>query len=377
MSVEVVEVKSRRDREAVIRLPYGIYRGEGQRYEAWVPPLDLDVRLAMNKKKNPLYHHADGKFWIAKENGRILGRVAGFIDRNFIEFHKTQTGFFGFFECYDKLEVARALFDCVEKWLRANGMERVIGPVNGSTNHQIGNQIDSFDEIPVIEMPYSAPFYGNLIENVGYRKDKDIYSFRNNFKKHPVSDKIQRVSAMAAERNGVTIRLANTKKKWAQEVAIVKKIWEEAWRNNWGFTPWYDLEFTELANNLKLVMNPQITYIAEIAEKPVGFCFPIMDINFAFQKINGKLFPTGIFHLLAAKKKANSIRLAAFGVLKEHQNKGIDGIMLTKLYHDCMACNIDIGEFSWILETNYALINLVKKLGCKHYRTHRIYEKNL
>lgn len=376
MAIEIRAVKGRKDIKEFIRLPYGIYRGDGERYDAWVPPLDLDVRHVFEKDKNPMYHHTDGEFWMAWENGKVIGRIAAFVDRNFITFRKTKAGFFGFFECYDREDTAAALFQTAEAWLKANGMEQILGPINGSTNFQLGNQIDSFDEMPAIEMPYSAPFYGKLIESAGYEKAQDLYSYRMDVVKYDISDKIRRVSAIAMKRNNVSIRLANTKK-WDSEVEIVKRIWEDAWHDNWGFTPWYDPEFKEMAKNLKLVMIPELTYIAEIEGEPVGFCFPIPDVNFAFHKINGKLLPTGVFHLLAAKKKAKQLRVAAFGVLKKYQNKAIDGMMITRLRDDGVALGAEVGEFSWILETNYPLRNLLENWGCEHYRTHRVYEKAL
>ena len=228
----------------------------------------------------------------------------------------------------------------------------------------------------LLKCPTPPPFYGQLIEGAGYAKIQDLYSYRRNVRRDALSDKIRRVSALAAKRNGVTIRLANIKN-WDSEVAIVKDIWERAWHDNWGFTPWYEPEFQEMAKNMKRVMYPKLTYIAEIGGKSVGFCFPIPDVNFAFHKIGGKLFPTGIFHLLMAKKKAKALRVAAFGVLPEYQNKGLDGIMMSKLYDDGRDANLDVGEFSWILETNYPLRNLLENWGCKHYRTHRVYDKKL
>ncbi|OQX29773.1 MAG: hypothetical protein B0D92_02005 [Spirochaeta sp. LUC14_002_19_P3] len=376
MLLNVSEVQTKKDIKEFIRLPYGVYRGKGERYDAWVPPLDLDIRHIMDRK-NPIYDHTEGKFWLVRENGKTLGRIAAFIDRNFIEFQKTKTGFFGFFECYNHQEAANALFAEAEKWLKAKGMEKTLGPVNGSTNYQLGNQIDSFDEMPVIEMPYSAPFYGKLIEEYGFVKARDLYSYRMNVSENDLSEKFYRVSAIAAERNGIKIRLANMRN-WDAEVAIVKEIWEDAWHDNWGFTPWYEPEFKAMAKNLKLVMIPELTYIAEINGEAVGFCFPIPDVNFAFHRINGKLFPTGIFHLLSARKKSKNLRVAAFGVKKRFQNKGVDSIMIAKLRKDGLATNhLYIGEFSWILDTNYPLRNLLEKWGCERYRTHRVYEKNL
>ena len=376
MPIEIHPVSGRRDIKDFIRLPYGIYRGEGERWDAWVPPLDLDVRHIFDCKHNPIYHHTDGKFWMAREDGKVVGRIAAFVDRSFIDFQKTRTGFFGFFECFNRQCVARRLLETAEEWLKLKGMERCIGPVNGSTNFQLGNQIDSFDQMPVIGMPYSPPFYGALIEGAGYTKAQDLYSYKANTIENELSEKIRRVSKLAAERNRVVIRNGSPKN-WEAELTTLKKIWEDAWRDNWGFTPWYDPEFRVMAKNFKMMMIPELTYIAEIDGESVGFCLPIPEVNCAFHKINGKLFPTGVFHLLTAKKKAIQIRVAALGVLKKHQNKAIDAIMITRLFDDATEMGIVHGEFSWILETNMSLRNLLENWGAGHYRTHRVYQRTL
>ncbi len=375
MNIEISKVVNRKDIKEFIRLPYNVYWGHRIRYSNWVPPLNMDLRQVLNKK-NPMYDHTEGQFWLARENGEVLGRIAAFIDQNYVEYQKTQTGFFGYYECLDRSDVSEALFKTAEEWLRSRGMEKVMGPVNGSTNFQIGNQINNFEELPVIDMPYSAPYYGQQIENVGYSRAQDLYSYRRNVRDSPVSDRIRRISELAAKRNGITIRTADIKN-WDAEIAIVKDIWEKGWHKNWGFTPWHDPEFKEMARSIKKMMNPELTYIAEINGKAVGFCFPIPDINFALQRIEGKLFPTGVFKLLAAKKKAKILRVAAFGVLPEYQSKGIDGLMITKLNDDGLRTNMDIGEFSWILESNYPLRNLLEKWGCVHYKIHRVYDKTL
>lgn len=374
VSMDIRPVSGNRDIRAFIRLPYGIYRGSGERWDAWVPPLNMDLRQLFRRSRNPMYHHTEAEFWLAWENGEPAGRVAAFIDQGFIDYQKTKTGFFGFFECRRSPHTAAELLETVNAWLGARGMERCIGPVNGSTNFQLGNQIDSFDEMPVIDMPYSPPFYGELIEGAGFAKSRDLYSYRMNVVENPLSEKIRRVSRIAAERNRVTIRSGDLKN-WDNEVGIIRKIWEDAWRDNWGFTPWYEPEFREMAGNMKMLLIPQLTYIAEIEGEAAGFCLPIPDVNPALRKINGRLFPTGFLGLLRAKKTATRIRVAAFGVVKKHQNKGIDGIMINHLTDDAVAMGIHWGEFSWILETNMPLRNLLENWGAERYRTHRIYQR--
>ena len=160
-------------------------------------------------------------------------------------------------------------------------------------------------------------------------------------------------------------------------VEIIRYIYNDAWSDNWGFVPWTKEEFAYLAKDLKLILIPELVLLAYKDDKPVGFALPLPDINQILIKMNGRLFPTGIFKLLLGKKKIDFVRIAVFGVLKEYQNMGIDGLLVYELYNRGVNLGMNGADFSWILEDNMKLRNMLEKWGAKHYKTHRIYSLKL
>ena len=375
MAIEVRTLESKDDFTQFRKLPYRVYRGQQTTYRAWVPPLNIDVKNIFNSRHNALYKHAKLQGFLAWKNDTTVGRIIAIVDRDFCEYQKTETGFVGYFESMDDSEVAKVLFSRAEDWLRQQGMKRVIGPVNGSTNGQMGNQIDSFDILPVIEMPYSPRYYGTLYETSGYHKAQDLYSYQMDTRLD-LSEKIVRVAELTRKRNKVEVRTVKMKD-WEPSLDIVRRIWDDAWADNWGYVPWNKFEFSQLADTLKMIVDPDVTLFAYIGDNPVAFVFPIPDLNEVFHALNGKLLPLGIFKLLRGKTRAERIRIAAFGVCKTYQNKGIDALLIYELYKRGVKKGYSAAEFSWILENNLELRNLLENWGAEHYRTHRVYEKEL
>lgn len=374
--IEVRPVQSKQDVNHFLKLPFHVYRGQATKYPAWVPPFNMDVRHIFNRKHNYLYSHADLQGFLAWKNGSVLGRITATADKDFCKYQKTKTGFIGNFEAVDDQEVATALFSQAEAWLKQQGMERVIGPIDGGTNGPIGNQIDSFDISPVIQMIYAPPYYGALYEAAGYSKEVDLYSYRMLAADLKLSDKIERMTEIARKRHKIEVR-TTSKREWNHSLNIVREIWDEAWADNWGYVPWNRNEFDQLADTLKMIVDLRVALFAYIGDEPVGFAFPIPNLNDTIRDLDGKVTPLAVFKLLKAKKTVKLMRIAAFGVRKKYHNKGIDALFIYELYKRGVANGYNASEFSWILEENLNLRNLLENWGAEHYRTHRIYEKIL
>lgn len=370
-------VRSRADKREFVHFPWKIYRGEFGNYPAWVPPLLVDEKHNLDSKKNAFYRHSHVEHFLARRNGRVVGRISAIYDQLYNSHHESSTGFFGFFEAPQEQEIANALLDTAKEWIREKGATSLIGPVNLSTNHIIGCLMNDFDKRPVIQMAYNPPYYPTLFETHGLRKYKDLYSYRLDTSTLPLSDKIRRVQEISRKRSGVTMRYVTMKKDWNWVVPTIRSIYNEAWSDNWGFVPWTEDEFAELAEGLKLIVSEDLVLIAEINGEPVGFAIAMPDINTILKKMNGRLFPTGLFRLLAGRRKLDFVRVAAMGVRPAHHNKGIDAVLIYELWTRGTSRGVKKGEFSWILEDNLDLRNLLEAWGTELYRTHRIYGKEL
>ena len=68
------------------------------------------------------------------------------------------------------------------------------------------------------------------------------------------------------------------------EAGRLREIYNDAWKENWGFVPFTEKEFEFMAKELKQLVVPEFTLIAEVGDEPVGFILCVPDINVALQQ---------------------------------------------------------------------------------------------
>ncbi len=355
--MDIKEVKTRREFKEFISIPDNIYEGDS----CWVPKLNLDIKHLLSEK-NPFYEHAFKKLFIAYRNDKPVGRIAAIIDWNYVEFQDEKTGFFGFFESIDDSEVVRELFNGVEKVLKEKGMEKIIGPMNPSSNDECGILVEGFDSSPRFMMPYNPEYYIGLLENAGYKKAKDLFALNMKIESGPRKRLERIVSKLRKRHPELNSRIINTKN-FKDEVRIVKDIYNSAWVKNWGFVPWTEAELDDLAKQLKPLVVDKLVHIGFWEDKPVGFILALPDYNEIIKDIGHSLFPFGWAKFLTAKKKIKNLRVLVLGVKREYQNKGIGPL----LYYHTLVNVLNIGykecEFSWILEDNTETLKISRMLG--------------
>src|ERR1041385_1086255 len=198
-NIRIQPVSSGTDVKQFIKFSWRIYQND----PSWVPPLLMDRRKLMDRKKNPFYKHAEAEFFLAKRDGEIVGRIGAIINHNHNEEHKENIGFFGFFECVNDQTVAEALFHTAREWLKSHGVTAMRGPASPSVNDEYGLLIEGFDKPPVVLMPYNPPYYASLIEKAGLKKVKDLYAYHV-CKENVFSEKLVRVSEMVRKREGLS-----------------------------------------------------------------------------------------------------------------------------------------------------------------------------
>ncbi len=352
-----------------IRFPFKVYKDE---YPYWVPPLDYDQKNILTKEKNPFFKHAEAEYFFAERNGKIVGRIAAIKNDLHNEVHKDKVGFFGFYEALDEQEIADKLFDAAKEWLRSKGLDKMRGPASPSVNDVYGLLIDGFDDYPRLMMSYNPPYYINQMENYGFYKAKDLYAYRIDKDKIIKSEKITRVSQIAAKRAKVTVREVNLKD-FHNELEKIKYVFNKAWEPNWGFVPFTDEEIEHAAKELKPLVVPEITIFAEVDGKTIGFALVMPDYNLIIKDLNGKLFPFG-YRLFTQRKKLDWARILILGIIPEYQRKGIDAYMYYEITRRAAELGIDKGEASWILEDNVMMNRGAEAMNGTLYKKYRIYE---
>jgi GNAT superfamily N-acetyltransferase len=314
------------------------------------------------------------ELWMAFAGSEPCGRIAAIEDHAHNEFHHERAAWFGFFEARD-VPTARALLDRVEAWSRARGCAIVRGPVNPSLNESGGLLVEGFDDDPCLLMPYNPPNYADFIERAGYAKAKDLLAWEMNVSR-PLPERIERLADRLRRRRDLIVRTLNMKA-FYEDLASMNAIYRSAWRDNWGFVPPTDAEMKQLADDFKPVIDPELVVFAEIGGRPIACGVGLPDLNQVLKRMNGRLFPSGLWHFLRRRSIMTRARLALLGVLAEHRHLGIYPLLISELHRRGLVRGYTRGELSWTLEDNDAVNAGIVASGCRLYKKYRIYEKPL
>ncbi len=372
-SVEIVPVRTRRDRNCFFQFPWRLYRND----PLWVPPLRSNQLELLNYKPCPFYETGEIQTFYARRNGEVVGRIAAIIDGAHNDYYHERRGMFGFFESIDDTAVASRLFDAARQWLSDRGMQAMRGPANPSQNYEWGLLIEGFDRPPTFMMTYNPPYYQTLYEQYGLQKAQDMYAFWGHVDMLASLDqRLAFVADESARRLNLTVRPLDPRR-FRQDVRTFMEIYNRALPGQWGFVPLSSAELDHLAAGLKHLIVPELTTIAEIDGKAVGAVFGILDYNPLIKKIDGRLFPFGFLHLLWQRRNLKRVRLVSTNVLPEYQKWGVGLVLMKRLIADALKFGIEEGEFSWVLESNHLSRKTLERGGAKRINTFRIYDLDL
>jgi GNAT superfamily N-acetyltransferase len=371
MSITIKEVSTNSDIKKFIDFAHSLYQGD----KNYVPELYLAQREMFDTKKFPFYDYGTVKSFLAYKEDKIVGRISAIVNDRYNEFHSSNIGFFGFLEFIEDKQVLNALIDAARKHLSSHNYDYLMGPTNFTTNETSGFLIDGFHEPPKIMMPYNKSYYDKMLHEAGLEKEMDMFAYMIDTQK--VSDKSIKLSKMLEERlakNGIIIRNISLKS-FKDEVAKLKKVYNAAWENNWGFVPFTEREFQHVADGLKMVAVEEFAYMAEHDGKPIGFSISLPDINEVTKSFKkGRLLPFNIIKLLLNRKKTSYVRIMATGIVEEYRRKGIEAIFFAKNILEARKRNLKGGEASWILESNEEMVLSAEKLNGDKYKTYRLYK---
>jgi GNAT superfamily N-acetyltransferase len=372
--IEVSEVGSRRDRDAFIKFPWRVYKND----PAWVPPLILERKAFLDRKRHPFYKHGDAQLFLARQDGEIVGRIMASDDPRYNAVQKTNLGCFGLFESVNDIDVAASLFKAAGDWLRRRGRSEMMGPIDYSTNYVCGLLIDGFEHPPTLLTSHNPPYYADLIEACGFSKAKDWYAWWFSEYWEP-AERVRKIAKARTDKIGVTIRSVDLKK-IAEEGQRIRAIYNQAWEKNWGFVPFTEVESEHMTKEMKPLLVPQATLIAEIGNEPVGFVIAVPDINVALRHIDGRLtvfgLPIGLLKLLYYRTKIRTGRLVALGVVEKYRRAGIAEMLVLHVMDEAFKRGFT-GELSMTLEDNVMVNRFIEAMGAERYKRYRIFKRTL
>lgn len=374
MSFTIEEVTGRNQQKEFIDLPFRLYRDNPH----WVPPIRFFQKELFNKKEHPFHEHGDVTLLLARNDNReVAGRIAVIVNHAHNDYHNEKTGFFGFLESEENTDLLKLLLDEAEARLYQAGMDTIRGPMSFSTNEECGLLVKGFNARPLVMMPYNPRWYADALESNGYLKVKDLFAYYLDSDKTDYS-RFSRVADLVIKRYNIKIRDFCVKD-IHREVPVIMDIYNECWKDNWGFVPMSKRELDMMADELKMIMLPELGPVVEIDGEPVAFAIALPDANKAFAKADGNLI-RALFALKVPlfRTKINQIRVLLLGVRKAFRGRGLEALLIHRIIEASSKKNMGRGEMSWILEDNHSMRKILEKdLNADQYRTYRIFQKTV
>ncbi len=373
MPVEVQPVTSRRELAEFVELPFRLHSTSPQ----WVPPLRLERHAFLSRRVNGFFRHGEARYFLARRDGRVVGRVSAHIDHKLNEVQDNRWGLFGFLELEDDPEVARALLDTAAGWLRARRRDRMVGPMDFTMNDESGIVVEGHELPPMIRQPWHPPYYAPLVEGAGMDRREDLLMWELH-----ISDRAQmlpvlpQLAEQAEREHGVTLRRM-TRRSLRRDLDVFAEVYNRAWRKFWYFTPYDEADLDAYAQELQLVFDPDWFMVAEIAGEPVGVAITVPDVNQALRRMNGRLLPLGWWHFLTKKRYIDRVRVGFLGVKPEFQHTGVAARLFIEHFDTAERTTCKGGEMGWILESNDAMNRAMEAMHGRVVKRYRVYQRVL
>lgn len=370
--MNVHEVVSRRDLSDFISFPYQFYRND----PVWIPPLRSEQKAQFHVKSNPFLEHCEWQLFLLKENRKIIGRIAAFIDTIAIDFWGERIGFFGYFECIENSDASRMLLSAAKNWLLKKKCTSMRGPWS-FVSQEFGMVKEGFTTSPVIMAPHNPEYYNGYMEDFGLNKVKDLLCWQISAADgYRIPGRIMKLTEGVAERYDIKIRTIDMKA-YDREIEHIIELSNQSLTDNWGYTPATEAEGMAMAKDMKRIVQPKgVLFAEDSAGRVIGFAIVLPDLNHLLKGLNGRLLPFGIVKLLLGIPRLRQYRMFALGVIPEYQGKAVDSLLYRRLYESLFSEDLWM-EINYVLEDNMRMINAIEKLDAKRSRRYRVYEMKI
>ncbi len=368
MIVRKLDTSSQRDIKKFIGFPYLLYRDCPQ----WVPPLNSELRLVMNRQKHPYYQHSTADFLVVESEGDVLARVAILHNRNYSTHHKKATSFFYYYESVNDPAASDLLFKAAIAWAREQQTELIIGPRGFSRSSGIGLLTEGFEYLPAMGIPYNLPYYEELIRRAGFEKETDYFSGYLKYSQQ-LDNRIHLAAEKVKARGEYWVKTFSTRAEMIRMIDYVNSVHHEAFQNNPGYYPSTDAEFRLMAQSIIQIADPRLIKLIMKGDEVAGFVIAYPDVSCALQRIKGELYPFGWVDVLLEKQRTHVVDLNGVGLLPKHQGMGANVLLYTELEKSLRMFNFDHAELVQVDERNFKSKSDMENVGVHWYKNHRLF----
>jgi GNAT superfamily N-acetyltransferase len=373
------KVENACDFRAFFEFPWQLYKNDPN----WVPPLKSMRRGLLDKASNPDWKYLEGEYFAAWRGNQMVGTIAAFINHRHNQTNHEHIGWFGAFEVYEDPDAALALLNTATDWVERRGYDAIVGPETFSAHGECGVLVDGFER-PVLLMPYNYPYYRRLVENAGFQKKEDLFSFRLG-KSQALQiglDKHlrERIEAMTG-RHQIIVRPID-RRHLRDEFELFKELYQSTFSDTWGYFPITPAELNNMVAMLGRYFDPDFAFFAYAKGEPAGFIMGIPDFNQVLQKAQPHPRVPEFITMLRAlwywkiSPTMDCVRVALLGVKPSHRRHGVAAALYGNLLEAFLkSTNIERADCGWISETNDRMIAVIRSVGLECYKTHRLYQK--
>ena len=381
-TVTVSQVTSSKEMRAFVRFNYELYKD----CPYAVPDLLEDTLEVLDARRNPAFRFSEAAFFLARRDGRIVGRVAAIINKRANERWNKQDVRFGWIDFIDDLSVSRALLEVVEQWGRLRGMTRIVGPLGFTDLDPEGMLTDGFDQLSTLCSIYNYPYYPKHIAELGLEKEVGWVERKVFIPKgeHEANNaKYFRVARMAEQRYGFRLRHFRSKNEIKKGGYVQKMLGvvNRAYQNLYGYSQLDEQQMNWYAAKFLTLIDRRFLSVVENAEGEIigiGVCMP--SLSRAVQKAKGKLLPFGWWYIareLWLKRKHQILDMLLVGVLPEYQEKGANALFFADMIPNGISCGYEWAETNPQLEDNLPSQKQWKNLDCCIHKHRAVFAKEL
>lgn len=369
--ITIKEVKTRKEGHLFTEFPNKMYKN----VDAFVPALSLDERNVFNKQKNPVHEYCDSIRFLAYQDGKIVGRIAGIINYKINEALKLKQVRFSRIDMIDDIEVTKTLIKAVEDWGKGYGCDTIIGPIGFTDLDRQGMLFEGFEHLNMFITIYNHPYYPKHLEQLGFIKDA-IWSEKKVFSPKEIPDKVSRGARIARERYGMKLVKIKRKKDVYQHIYQAFDMYNVAFSELYGFFPISRAVMDYyIKQMLLLVQLDYLWFVYDQDNQMAGFGVVMPSLAKANKKSNGHLFPFGVFRLLRATKKYDVIDLYFIAVDPKHHGKGLIAMMWEDGLKTMLKKGVKYAETGPELEDNLKMQNNWKNFDNIDHKRRACYKK--
>lgn len=374
LAVEQIDTETRKQVQRFIDVPFRIFGNHPQ----WVPPIRIDIRASLNRKKHPFYEHSEADFFIAVRDGQDVGRLAALHNRNFNQAHGTRKAQFYYFECENDPEAAAALFERAFEWARARGLDTIIGPKGFGPLDGYGLLVEGFEHRQLMTMMnYNFPYYVELLEGLGFHKEVDFVSCYLNADKFRLPERVHRIAERVLQRGSLRVVRFRNKRELVAWAGRIGQAYNQAFVNNWEYVPLTEREISFVVDNIMTIANPKLIKVIGHEDRAVGFLFAFPDVSAALQRNKGRLLPFGLFDLLLEMRRTKWVALNGAGILPEFQGRGGNALLYSEMEKTMGEFQFEHADLTQVAESAVDMRRDLENLGGEPYKNHRVYTRPL